>query len=322
MSHPAQVSVVIAAYNAARYLAATLDSILGQDYRDLEVLVMDDGSSDGTQEVVARCADERLRYMPLEHSGGPSRPRNLGIQRAKGDTIFIFDADDIMLPGKISASVGLLEAAPSVGLVFTDFLRIDEGGRELPGKFLDGYRHFRSLPKRPLTEEMFVIGARMAYEALIFENFIGTSSVAVRRQAFDEVGVFDESLTNSEDRDLWFRIARRYDLGFLDRVGHGYRVWQGSILSGSAERLAPNRIEVLQRQLRHGLSRTAGRIARQRIAENYCDLGHECRSLGHVSLARRHYLRGFKHRPSWRLLGEMLLTLPGARAISVTKAKA
>jgi glycosyltransferase involved in cell wall biosynthesis len=311
MSEPVSVSVVIAAYNAARWLPATLASILAQDHRPLEVLVIDDGSPDDTQAVVASIADPRVRYARLPHSGGPSGPRNAGIRQATGEHLFIFDSDDLMRPGKIRDAVALLQAEPRVGLVFTDFVRIDEHGTELPGRFLDGYGHFRALPKRRVGDGMFVIEGRTAYEGLVWENYIGTSSVALRRSVLREVGLFDESLTNCEDRDLWFRVARGHDLGFIDRVGHAYRVHQGSILSGSAERLAPNRIEVLQRQLRQPLSRAAGRTAHRRIAENYRDLGYECRTRGRVGLARRHYLRGLRHRPSWRLLGELLWTWVG-----------
>jgi hypothetical protein len=136
-------------------------------------------------------------------SGGPSGPRNAGIRQATGEHLFIFDSDDLMRPGKIRDAVALLQAEPRVGLVFTDFVRIDEHGTELPGRFLDGYGHFRALPKRRVGDGMFVIEGRTAYEGLVWENYIGTSSVALRRSVLREVGLFDESLTNCEDRDLW-----------------------------------------------------------------------------------------------------------------------
>src|SRR5688572_23675076 len=96
-----KISVVIPSYNAAQYLPAAIESVLGQDYKNLEVVIVDDGSTDNTPEVVGRFG-KFVEYNRLENNGGgPARPRNIGIRAASGDYIALFDSDDLMLPGKL-----------------------------------------------------------------------------------------------------------------------------------------------------------------------------------------------------------------------------
>ena len=125
MSEP-RVSVVIPAYNAADYLGETLESVLAQDCGELEVLVVDDGSTDGTADVVDALDDPRLRCIRLDPSGGPSRPRNRGVEAARAPWVALFDSDDLMLPGKLRRAVELFEQRPQLGLVFTDFVKFRE----------------------------------------------------------------------------------------------------------------------------------------------------------------------------------------------------
>jgi glycosyltransferase involved in cell wall biosynthesis len=218
------VSVIIPAYNAGRYIAETLDSVLSQSYADLEVIVVDDGSTDNTRAIVEGYGP-RVVYVHQENSGAPARPRNVGIARAKGRYISFFDSDDVMMPGKLALSVAFAERHPELGLVFTNFVQFTEEG-DLPGLHLDRYTNFRSLPKTKLEENGFRLDPAVAFESLFFGNYIGTSSVLVPANVLKEVGGFDEEVSPGglEDRDMWFRIARRYPFGFLDIVGHRYRI--------------------------------------------------------------------------------------------------
>src|SRR5262245_12098539 len=115
-----KVSVVIPTYNCAEYIGQTLQSVLDQDYPNLDIIVMDDGSVDDTRGVVARFQSEQITCLSQSNSGGPSKPRNVGIALAQGQYVALFDSDDIMLPGKIQAAVEFLEMNSQLGLVFTN----------------------------------------------------------------------------------------------------------------------------------------------------------------------------------------------------------
>src|SRR5436190_15499550 len=114
------ISVIIPAYNSAAYLPETLHSIVSQSVKDVEVIVIDDGSTDGTAAVAAAFGNT-VRGIRVDHSGGPARPRNIGIQAARGELIALFDGDDIMLPGKLEEQQAFLADHPDIPLVFTNF---------------------------------------------------------------------------------------------------------------------------------------------------------------------------------------------------------
>ncbi len=310
------VSVIIPCYNAAKFLPRTIESVLSQEYPKVEIIVIDDGSTDNTREVVRPYLKRGVRYISQDNSGGPARPRNVGIRNAAGDYIFLFDSDDLMLPAKITRSVEFLERGHKVGLLFTNFIQMDEEGQALPGTFLDTYHHFQELPKRREGEDIFIIPQETAYAGLLFENFIGTSSAVIPRCIFDRIGLFDETLRYSEDRDLWFRIARQYDIAYLDTVGHSYRVRAGGISHRDPLINAPNRITVLKKQLQHGLPQPLEKEIRRWIASNYMELGWHYQRAGQMKLARRNYVLGLREYFSWPPLRGVLITLLGRRLVT------
>jgi glycosyltransferase involved in cell wall biosynthesis len=313
------VSVVIPCYNSALYLSETIESVLSQDYANIELILVDDGSEDDTANVVGRFSDSRLRYFYQDPSGRPSTPRNLGISKSVGRHIFLFDSDDIMLPGKIRPSVALLEKLPDIGLLFTNFAVLDEEKGLLPGTFLENYHGFHKLARRQIEHNAYFIRSADAYAGLIHENFIGTSGVAIPREVFSRLGGFDQTLTSGEDVDLWFRIAKLYDLVYLDIVGHRYRIRSMSVERGSLLRNAPNRIAVLNRQRVPGLPRHLAAQLRRRIAKNYLAMGYTHQCSGTLALARRTYLRGLKEHVSWPLLRGAMVTLLGNRVLQALK---
>jgi glycosyltransferase involved in cell wall biosynthesis len=281
---------VIPAFNAVEYLAETLESVLAQDGVPLEIIVVDDGSTDGTAEVAARFAERGVRCMRLDPSGGPSRPRNRGIDATRGRYVALFDSDDLMLPGKLRVAVDFMEQQPGLGLVFTDFVKFREGSGDAPRPFLKDYDRFRACPRRPAGERRYVIGRRDAYATLFYENYIGTSGVVIPREVLQRVGPFDESLKNADDRDMWFRIAREYDIGFIDMVGHRYRVRETSVSFRGAS-LFENRVRVYRKQQALGLPPMLERQARRLIAGCWFNIGYRAHVNGDRVGARAHYRR-------------------------------
>lgn len=183
-----KVSVIIPAYNAERFLGDTLRSVLEQTYQDFEIIVVDDGSTDGTQAVVTAVVDERVHYIHQENRG-PAAARNAGLRLARGEYIAFLDADDLWRPERLEACVSFLDEHTQVDVVHTAFDFINPDGRPFPAKSKWGDK------------------STTALEHLVFRNDIHTSTALVRRRCFDVAGLFDESLRGSEDWYLWFRIA-------------------------------------------------------------------------------------------------------------------
>lgn len=204
-----RVSVVIPAYNAAGTLPEALDSVFRQTFTDYEVVVVDDGSTDSTPELLAGYGD-RLRVFYKVNEGKPAAARNLGVNRARGEYVAFLDADDRWLPEKVALQANLLDSRPAVGLVYTATAVVDGKGREL--------RVSRCAP-----ETRGRIGGLLSVR-----NVMVGSSVMARRRAIEEAGGFDESLTSIENWDLWIRIARQWQVDFVDQPLTLYRIHEGN----------------------------------------------------------------------------------------------
>jgi glycosyltransferase involved in cell wall biosynthesis len=192
------VSVIVPAYNAARHLRQTLESILHQTYPSIEVVVVDDGSTDATPQIAAEFAkrDSRVRVI-RQANAGVGAARNAAIREARGEYIAPVDADDVWCPEKLAKQVACMRASgDAVGLVYCWFMRIDDEGRVF------GY-----------STQLDVEG--WVREAMVFRNFIGNASVPlIRARILDEVGVYltraeQDGNQGCEDRDLNLRIAER-----------------------------------------------------------------------------------------------------------------
>lgn len=270
-----KISIVIPVYNAGDYIAETLSSIFNQDYDNYEIILVDDGSTDNSKEIIESFSSDKIRYFYQKNSGGPSSPRNLGIKLAQGELVSIFDSDDIMLSNKLLNTVKAFDNNPELNFLFTNFKSINEVGDILNNSFLDDYNAVNSFAKPEDPAECIIIKSRQAYNNLLLANYIGTSGVVFKKNLVDDLGFFDSSLTNSEDRDLWFRVTKKYDIGYLPTPLHCYRIRKGSISSRSAEKNCLNRIKVLSRQLDLCQEYGYDKALKRKIAENYFSLSYE-----------------------------------------------
>ena len=225
------VSVVIPAYNAAIYLDEAIRSVVCQRFRDLEVVVIDDGSTDETKNVVARYAsDPRVQYE-YQDNRGLSSARNAGILKSRGKYIALLDADDVWLSGKLERQVAVLESEPGVDVVYCQFQCIDAAGTPFP-------QDCSWVLKR--TQPTL-------YEELMYRNVVAGSgsSVLLRASCFRDVGLFDENLPASEDQDMWRRLALRHKFYFLqDEVLVCIRVHAAS-MQANLERVTLGRMRHL-----------------------------------------------------------------------------
>jgi len=198
------VSAVVPAYNAERYIAEAIDSALAQTYEPMEVIVVDDGSTDSTARKVAGYAG-KVRYVHQENAGcGPAR--NTGVAEAGGEFIAFLDADDLWLPEKTDMQMRLFESEPALGLVFTQKLYIDKDGNALEG--LDP----QELPS-PARLHCVEAGPKAfrvengMFEALLTRCFFLSSMVIARKNVLQAAGGCDAALRWAQDWDLWLRLA-------------------------------------------------------------------------------------------------------------------
>ena len=181
------VSIIIPAYNQSQYLAAAIKSALAQTYRAIEVLVVDDGSTDDTRQVAASFTDPRVRYI-YQDNRGLAAARNTGLRHATGGFVSFLDSDDLFLPEKLALLVAALDEQPALGLVAGEAVLIDEHGEPLGEVF-----------ERPIPAEP---------SDLLLGNPLHVGAVVVRREWQERAGFFDESLRSYEDWDMWLRLAR------------------------------------------------------------------------------------------------------------------
>ncbi len=302
-----RISVVIPAWNAAEALPETLASVVAQDCAGLEVLVVDDGSDDETAALAERYGPP-VRCLRRSNHGGPSAPRNQGLRAAANPLVAIFDADDVMLPGKLQAQAEVLAAYPVVDLVFTDFEVVDGSGRIRRNRFLDDYRSFRKRLEPTADPAVSLIGGSDLFHELLRANFVGTSSVVARREVLLDAGGFDETLKNADDRDMWFRLARGGAVfAYLDRVGHRYRQLPGGVSHRGSGRL-PAVIEVLERQAAHIAEPALLHVHRRALARAVLGLAWYRRREGDLDSAWRLYKRAVGLHPSLASLRGMAWT--------------
>jgi glycosyltransferase involved in cell wall biosynthesis len=245
------ISVIIPTYNRASFLSEAIASVLGQDYfrrrdgaRAFELLVIDDGSDDGTREVAAEFG-EQVYYHAQPHRG-VSAARNAGLELAKGETIAFLDSDDLWLKQKIGVQMAFFKAFPDAKVSYTEEIWVRNGARLNPHK-----KHAKP--------------SGWIFDKVLPLCLLSLSSCLFRREVFDAVGGFDESLPVCEDYDLGIRIAQRYPIhlipapliikrgGHTDQLSHKY--WG----------MDRYRVQALEKALRSGLETWQAKLVREEI---------------------------------------------------------
>jgi glycosyltransferase involved in cell wall biosynthesis len=262
------VSVVVPTYNRAYCVGASIASALAQTHRNLEVIVVDDGSSDNTEAVIAEIMrqDDRVRFVQ-QPNRGVATARNTGFSNCMGDFIALLDSDDLWLPWKLELQLACMDQYPDLGMIWTDMEAVDAQGRVASPAYLremySAWNHFsvdtlfaKHVPLREIAPAFASeYGSKVFHHGEIFSemlmgNLVHTPTVLIRRERFLDVNGFDESLCPAgEDYDFHLRICRAGAVGFIDLPTIKYRVGMADALSRHALSLSTNFLKVVNRTL-------------------------------------------------------------------------
>jgi glycosyltransferase involved in cell wall biosynthesis len=225
-----KVSINMATYNRGQYLSEAIDSVLNQDFTDWELIIVDDGSTDNTQEVILPyLRDERIKYFKNEKNLGICLTRNRALEKSAGEYIAVLDSDDVWLAkDKLSQQVDFLDFNYDYVLVGTGVVVIDEKGKEI---------------KRYLNPEATV----PIKNSLLAKNSFAHSSVLYRRETAIKLGAYPLNLNGIEDYDLWLRLGSKYKLHNLPLYHLGYRKHAGNISQTDRIRLMTSNLDLVKK---------------------------------------------------------------------------
>ena len=267
-------SVVIPAYNAEKYIKETVDSVLSQTHASFECIVVNDGSTDGTMDVLKQYTDPRVILLTIKNSVGPSQPRNEGIKISKGKYILMTDADDPLLPHKMSEYYDVFNTCPEADAVFSDFSFIDERSQLLKESFLADYNDFRKIMS-PVGANVFKMDMTQMLRELIKANFIGISSVCFKRELATHGAVFDEAMHASEDVLAWSRLTQYAQFFFLNKIMHQYRIHAASVSNANVEKFLKYKIAVLEKISKFSYKGDEKVALKNKMDEYYFSLGYQ-----------------------------------------------
>ena len=225
------ISVIIPVFNAEKTIQETIESVLNQTFSNFELIVINDGSTDSTLDIIASIQDPRIKIFSYPNSG-PNHSRNRGISHASGEYVSFLDADDLWTPNKLNDQLKALQDNPQAAFAYSWTDSIDESGQ-----------FFRVGGHRIVNGDVFT--------QLVLNDFIESgSNPLIRRQALIEVGGFDESLPAAQDWDMWLRLAAHYHFVVVPSVQILYRV-QANSWSCNVTRMEAASLRVIEKAYAH-----------------------------------------------------------------------
>ena len=262
------VSVIIPTYNRANLLKRAINSVLNQTYKNLEIIVVDDGSTDNTEEIVKEYQDSRIQYILLPENRGVSSARNRGVKSSRGNFISLLD-DDEYLPERIEKSMKVLKNAPeNVGMVCSNYWKIEEEKKEI------GFLKY-SLEDAKRNWAFPAVGSSI-----------------IRRKVFEKICLFDEEFGPGGDTDFAIRLCKDFSFYFIDEPLLNYYVTKGSL----SHKINPE-ISIRKRKLfleKHSLDLKKNR---RLFARYLCYIGSDLLRISQIKEARRYLLKAFITHP-------------------------
>ncbi|HEY4309116.1 MAG TPA: glycosyltransferase [Pirellulales bacterium] len=288
--NPATVSVVIATYNYGAYIGEAIQSVLEQSYTGFELHIIDDGSTDDTQQIVSEfLSDARVRYHRTTNRG-QSAAKNLGIALSTAPFVAFLDGDDLWLPDKLERQIPLFLNKPEIGVVYSARQVMDPVGRAM------------SVPQRPLYRGNVL-------NEIFRRNCVCFSSAVVRREVFERAGGFNEALPMAIDYELWLRIAKHYQFDFVNDPLVLYRTGHANISSAPGKRLEIVR-QIIESFLQdeENQVRIAPRVRSFTLAEYWHDVGIVFMVEGRRRQAFAAFINALKYYPGLKMAWRGILT--------------
>jgi len=273
------ISVILPTYNCANFLPHSIQSILSQTYDSYEIIVVDDGSTDNTKEVLNPFM-QKIKYVSYHWNKGAHVARNIGIRQALGKYIAFIDADDLWLPEKLQTDVDYLETHPDISMTYSKHINIDSNGNKLG----EGSRIM--LPSGNIFIQLFSE-----------QNFIITSSVVVRREVFGTTGIFDEQLFNCQDWDMWLRIAYHFKVAGINKLLIKYRHDLRS-LSKNRDNVLKYQKAVIDKTYTSFKGKGNGineKLYKKRLASHHAKVGRYYLRTGNKALALENFYSSLKY---------------------------
>ena len=259
------LSVVIPAYNIEEFILPAVRSVLSQEVESMEVIVVDDGSTDATAEVVTTIRDDRLRLI-RQANRGLAGARNTGIRYARGKYIAFLDGDDVWFPQKVQKQLELMESNVNLGFTYTYSAYINQNGER--------------------SGQLWVTSIREpSFKDLIKRNHVMASSVVARKDCVLQAGLFDENLRACEDQEFWVRILykTKYKARLLPEVLAGYRVRAGSLTLNFAHQV-DNAYKVMEKFAEY-IPEFTQNLKQRSMAEAYRIASRKALSEGQLQVA-------------------------------------
>ena len=335
------VSVIVPCYNRADIVGETIDSLLRQSYPKLEVIVVDDGSTDNTRDVIARYSDPRVRYL-FKPNGGLSAARNFGLERANGEFIAFLDSDDLWHEWKLESQLRLFARHPEVGLIWSDMSTFAQLGEILSDRHLRDYYSAYELvefernhnPVGVLSDLLQTVPVELRvapyYVADVFEhmfsgNLVHPSTAIVRRARLSLSGPFEPEVTGpgGEDYHFYFRICANGPVAFIDAPTTLYRIHAAQLSTCNRLKEAHGNLSVITHWMTRRPGNLSNTVVRRSLANAHAWLGAEELNVGNTRAASRHLWKSLRlratHPSTLRLFLVSMLPQPIAQIMRSIK---
>ena len=289
MNYP-KVSVIIPVYNGEKYVAQAIESALSQTYNNVEIIVINDGSTDNSYNKIKPYLSS-VKYIYQENKGA-AVARNTGIENSTGELIGFLDADDLWLPEKLEIQVDYLLRNKDIGLVHSNRISIYEEGT-------------KAIPDPPSTK---AIG--MCFKQLFNRNQISTSTVLLRKKCLIQVGGFDERFVRAQDYELWLRISKFYPIGYIDQRLSCYRQHSSNV-SRNWEHALLAKVSVIESILDKFpeiYQELGDSIIKNKLYNLYYRAANYFLHIDKRKQARKYYLKALNMHPAkWNCWGKLLI---------------
>ncbi len=321
-----KVSIIIPAYNCERYIRQAIESVLCQSEQNFEIIIINDGSTDGTYFIAKSLAksDHRILVISQLNSGKPSIARNVGIRNSSGEFICFLDADDLYLPRKLEKQLKIFHQYPHLNLVFHDVKNLHENGNEDTGSYL-GRADFDFTARDYVThvkDNLYLCKPNFYNYMSVYCTSVAIQNIMLRRSCLQSEPIwFSEELTIGEDIDLWFRLAIRNRLACLYEPLSYYRRHDDN-MTNNMEGYFKGSLEVYETNLRRGynlFTEDEKLDYKSKISGQHFHYGYYLYANLDMKSARREYLSALKLRSTSKTMLALLKTFIPAKIVKSCK---